>query len=133
MKQTEKKVWETILAMNRSWTCGDLSELQKLDNYFHETMVAITPTDKYRLEGKEACVAGWMAFAQSTNIHFWKEIDPKIQVYDNVAVVTYYFEMSFDMGGQTINMSGRDMFTLIHESGKWWIVADQFSPYPRQQ
>jgi len=51
-------------------------------------MVAITPTDKLRREGKEACVAGWKEFAQNAKIHYWKEIDPKIHVYGNAAVVT---------------------------------------------
>jgi hypothetical protein len=67
-------------------------------------------------------------------MNYWKEIDPKVQVYGNgkFAVVTYYFDMSFDMVGQTIKMGGRDMFALVNEDGKWWVVADQFSPYPQQ-
>lgn len=48
------------------------------------------------------------------------------------AIVTYYFDMSFQMNGQTINMKGRDMFSLVKENNKWWIVADQFSQYPNQ-
>ncbi len=131
MNQTEVKVWNTIQKMNKCWTCGDLSELEKLAHYFHKEMVAITPTDKYRLEGKEACFNGWKSFAENTKIHFWKEKDPKIQIYGNTAVITYYFDMSFDMAGQTVNMGGRDMFTLINENGKWLVVADQFSQYPQ--
>jgi hypothetical protein len=38
--------------------------------------------------------------------------------------------MSFDMGGQTIKMGGRDMYVFLKENGKWLAVADQFSPYP---
>ena len=131
MNQTEAEIWSTIQKMNKCWTCGDPSELEKLLDYFHEEMVAITATDKYRLEGKEACFNGWKGFAENTKIHFWKESDPKIQIYGDAAVVTYYFDMSFDMAGQTINMGGRDMFTLIKENGKWLVVADQFSQYPQ--
>jgi len=130
MNQTEAEVWSTIQKMNTCWTCGDPSELEKLSDYFHDKMVAITATNKYRLEGKEACFNEWKGFAESTKIHFWKESDPKIQIYGDAAVVTYYFDMSFDMGGQTINMGGRDMFTLIKENDKWLVVADQFSQYP---
>jgi ketosteroid isomerase-like protein len=61
----------------------------------------------------------------------WEEIDPKIEIHGNTAVVTYYFDMSFEMGGQTIKMGGRDMFVFVKEGGKWWAVADQFSPYPQ--
>ena len=132
MGPTEGRIWATVQAMNRCWTCGDLSELDRLNDYFHDTMVAITPTDKHRLEGRETCVAAWKAFARNANVHYWKESDPKVQVYGNAAVVTYYYDMSFDMGGRTITTGGRDMFTLIHKDGKWWIVADHFSPYPPQ-
>ncbi len=132
MEQPNTKIWETIQAMNQCWTCGDLNELDKLNNYFHDTMVAITPTDKNRRQGKKACVQGWQSFAENVRIHSWKETDPEIQVYGNTAVVTYYFDMSFEMGGQTINMGGRDMITAIFENGEWWIVADQFSPYPQE-
>ena len=94
-------------------------------------MVAITPTDRLRREGRDACVAGWVGFATYAKIHHWKELDPQIQIFGSTAIVTYYFDMSFDMGGQTIQLGGRDMFTFIKENGKWWAVADQFSPYPQ--
>lgn len=127
MNNTEKEVLKFIQDMNRCWT---ESKPEDLNNYFHTNMVAITPTDKNRLEGKAACMAGWTVFAKNTKIHSWKEREHKIQLYENTAIVTYYFDISFSMGGQTINMSGRDMFTLIKENGKWWVVADQFSPFP---
>lgn len=38
-------------------------------------------------------------FAENTTIHFWRETDPRIRIFGNAVVVTYYFEMSFDMGG----------------------------------
>jgi len=96
-------------------------------------MVAISPTDRLRFQGQVACVAAWKKFCDNVKIHFWKEINPKIDVFDNgsAAIVTYYFEMAFDMGGQRVEMEGMDMFTLINEKGKWWVVADQFSPYPQ--
>lgn len=130
MNQAESEVWNTIKEMNKCWTCGDPSELEKLSDYFHGEMVAITATDRYRLEDKEACVNGWKGFSENTKIHFWKVKDPKIHLFGNAAVVTYYFDMSYDMMGQTINMAGRDMFTLIKENNKWMVVADQFSQYP---
>ena len=57
----------------------------------------------------------------------WVENDPQIQLYGNTAIVTYYFNMEFEMGGQKIQMGGRDMFVFVKENGKWWAVAEQFS------
>ena len=123
----ENDILEFIKKMNECWTKGNP---QELENYFHQNMIAITPTDKKRLDGKTACVNGWSAFAKNAKINLWKEYDHKIQIYGNTVVVTYYFDINFEMGNQKINMSGRDMITLVNENGKWWAVADQFSPFP---
>ena len=127
MDQKEREVWHIVQQLNKAWTTGNPEALK---DFFHRDMVAITATDRLRLEGKEACIASWKAFSDAAKIHYWKEIDPKIRLYGDTAVVTYYFDMSFDMGGQSITMGGRDMFVMVREEGKWWVVADQFSPYP---
>lgn len=129
MQETVKQeVWKTLRKLNDCWTKGDGSGLV---NHFHENMVAITATKRERLVGRDACVADWMGFAKAAKIHYWKETDPKIDLFDNTAIVTYYFDMSFDIGGQSINMGGRDMYIFVKEDNKWWAVADQFSPYPQ--
>ncbi len=123
----KQEVWQTLRALNDAWTQGHPEDLNR---YFHERMVAITPSDRERREGRAACVQGWTDFASATTIHHWVEVDPSIEIYGNAAVVTYYFDMSFTMGGQTIELGGRDMFVFVKENGRWWAVADQFSPYP---
>ena len=121
------EIWATVRAMNDAWTKGNPDDLS---SFFHRDMVAITATDRMRREGGAACIAGWKGFADAARIHRWKEIDPLIHVFGNAAVVAYYFDMSFDMGGQTMDLGGRDMFFFVKEDGKWWAVADQFSSYP---
>jgi ketosteroid isomerase-like protein len=124
----EREVWKTLRELNETWTKGNPEDLK---NYFHMDMVAITPTDRKRREGREACIADWVEFAKVAKIHDWKEIDPRVQIYGNVAVVTYYFEISYEKNGQTINFGGRDMFVFVKEGGRWWAVADHFSPNPQ--
>jgi ketosteroid isomerase-like protein len=123
----KREVWNTLRALNDCWTKGDGSNLV---SYFHKDMVAITPAKRERVVGRDACVADWMAFAKAARIQFWSEADPQITVFGDAAVVTYYFDMSVEMGGQTRRLSGRDMFVFAKEDGRWWAVADQFSPYP---
>jgi ketosteroid isomerase-like protein len=131
MNQPESTIWESVQAINRCWTCGDLSELPKLKEFFHDSMVAITPTDKCRLEGKKACFDSWAEFCRSAKITSWWETDPKIQVYGCASVVTYYYHLSLEIGGQKMDMAGRDMFVLIKENEKWLAVANQFSSFPQ--
>jgi hypothetical protein len=123
----KQEVWRTVRELNDSWTKGDGSSLIQ---YFHSRMVAITPMTRERIVGRDACVAGWMEFAKTAKIHYWRVVDPRIELFGNTAVVTYYYDMSFDMHGQTITTGGRDMLTLVKEDGKWWLVADQFSSNP---
>lgn len=126
---TKEEVLGFIKAMNETWTKGDGSGLR---NYFHPNMVAITATDQDILYGRDACLASWQGFARSAQIHRWEEIEPQVQLYGDTAIVTYYYDMTFDMNGENFTMGGRDMLVLVKENGRWWAVADQFSGFPEQ-
>jgi len=128
--ETKQKVWETVQTLNRIWTVE--RNVEKLKDYFHSDMVAITPVDRERIQGRKSCIASWKRFVDKAKILEFREIDPKIQLFGEgkFAVVTYYYDMTFEIDGQTVNSGGRDMFVLVQEDGKWWVVADQFSPYP---
>jgi hypothetical protein len=131
MNQIETEVWQFIRAMNRTWT--EERNCEKLADYFHPHMVAIVPTTKERLVGRDLCIAGWKSFVDAAVIHRWDELDPLIQLYNDnqTAVVTYYYDMDVDMFGQQhLILKGRDMYTLVKEDGHWWVVADQFSGFP---
>lgn len=120
-------IWSTLRALNDAWTQGHPDDLAR---YFHPEMIAVTATDRHRLDGATACLRSWKGFAQAARIHYWREIDPVIKLHGDAAVVAYDFDMSFEMGGRIIRMGGRDMFFFVREADRWWAVADQFSAYP---
>ena len=123
----QQEIWATVRALNDAWTPG---KPDSLADYFHPQMLAITPTDRLRRDGAAECIAGWKGFAEAAQIHSWREIDPLVRVYGDAAVVTYFYEISFEMGGRRYEEGGRDMFFFVRENGRWWAVADQFSSYP---
>jgi hypothetical protein len=57
MDESKEKnsVWQTIQALNRAWTIEGNAD--KLKDYFHKNMIAITPTTRERIEGRDACIA----------------------------------------------------------------------------
>jgi len=120
----------TLRAMNRCWT-GKWNE-PEFRQFIHKDAIAIAPTTPGRLEGQDAYVAGWREFAEVATIHSWNEMDYKIHLYlgGRSAVATYFFTITFTMGGITQTMKGRDLFFLIKEGEQWIVVADQFSPEP---
>jgi ketosteroid isomerase-like protein len=125
-----REVEMTIRAMNRCWTeTWNETEFRK---YIHPDAVAIVPTTPGRLEGQDAYVAGWKSFVETTKIHEWKETDHHVHIYASgrCAVVTYLFSITFEQGGQTHVMKGRDMLFLVRELRTWLVAADQFSPEP---
>jgi hypothetical protein len=132
MNVLEREVWQVVSDMNRAWAVEGNSDVLK--DYFHANMVAITSTDRERIEGKDACLAAWKVFVDKFEVQYFREKDPHVRIYGagTCAVATYYFELSCSAGGQTFKSSGRDMFVLAKEDGKWWIVADQFSGYPAE-
>jgi ketosteroid isomerase-like protein len=130
MDPQELEVWETVVALNRCWTGGDTAGLRE---YFHESMVAITPVERKPLVGGAACVAAWTGFANTARILAWRTPEARVRVYSTSAVVTYLYEMECEMGGRRLQLAGRDMMLLIKESGRWRVVADQFSPFPARQ
>jgi len=125
----KSRIWQTVQAMNRAWTIDN--NPAALKNYFHPNMVVFSPGDSLRISGQSACLAGWTSFAGQTHILSWKEFDPQVQVYgrNRFAIVTYYWEIEYESKGQTIHSTGRDMLSLVREHGRWWIAANPFSPY----
>jgi ketosteroid isomerase-like protein len=127
MNDLELEIWTTVESLNRCWTEGAPEELR---NYFHETMVAVTPGDTKPLHGRDACMAAWSKYAGTTRIISWKTSMPSIQVYDQTAVVTYLYDMECERDGRRFRPSGRDMMVLVKQGGRWWLAADHFSPVP---
>jgi len=123
----EQEVLQTVREMNRLWTEGDGSGLER---YFHAQMVSIVPDRKERLEGGAACVAEWQGFARSAKTRLWRTSEEFVRVYGDAAVVAFVYEMECEFGGEVLRLRGRDLMTLVKEDGRWQIVADHFSPEP---
>ncbi len=132
LNELESQVWQTVQAMNRSWIEG--GSMETLGEFFHPDMVAFTASDRLRLDGREACLASWRSFTQRMSVLLWHEDDPRVQVYADgkMGVVTYYYRLVVEVKGKPYELAGRDMFVLVEEAGRWSIVADHFSPFPRE-
>lgn len=45
----KQQIWQTLRALNDAWTKGNPDDLV---NFFHQDMLAITPIDQFRREGR---------------------------------------------------------------------------------
>jgi ketosteroid isomerase-like protein len=126
----EREAWEFIQRLNRTWTSEGRPE--RLSEFFHPEMVAVSPSSRDRSVGRQACIAAWKEFADAAKIRGWRETEPRITVFNNgkTAVVTYNYRITFQMGGRSVTSNGRDMYVLVREGDRWWAVADQFQENP---
>jgi len=124
---TEREIWATVRALNAAWTRGNPDALER---YFHARMIAVTPVDRLRLDGQAACVAGWKGFVAAARVYDWQEIDPAIRVYGEAAVVSYDYDIDYEMSGRRSRDRGRDLMFLVRADDRWQVVGDQFSSMP---
>ncbi|MDR3641694.1 MAG: nuclear transport factor 2 family protein [Humidesulfovibrio sp.] len=132
MSPAEQEVLDFIARLNACWTSADPASggVEALREFFHPDMVAVTPVDREPRVGREACVAGWVAFASSARIESWTESGHRVRLFGDAAVVTYFYALRCRVGTAALALEGRDMFILARENGRWWAVADQFSAFP---
>jgi predicted ester cyclase/predicted enzyme related to lactoylglutathione lyase len=126
--QAESEVWEAVRELNRTWTGGNVEDLAR---HLHPEVVAVTPADPDPLHGREAVMAAWRRFSDATTIRGWRELDPRVRVFGDAAVVSYRYELDGRIGERDVTLSGRDLFFMVREGGRWVAAGDQFSPYPR--
>ena len=66
MEKDTQDAWQFVRALNDAWT---KEKGERLADYFHPRMIAITPVDQFRLKGAERCIAGWQGFSRNATIH----------------------------------------------------------------
>ena len=130
----ESKIKNEIMQMLKSFyeVYAREGSDDELSNFLHEKVFAITPDEAKRFKGRINCINAWKKRYAGKKIYSWDAYDYEIHIYGGgkFAVMSYYFDMVYDVNGKKTKYKGRDMIVLIKESGKWVIVADQFSPSP---
>ena len=129
MTPEELTAWNVVRSVNTLWTTGRVDELEE---HFHHRMLALTPVDRNVLVGRAACMESWRRFTRAARVITWEETEPRVEIHQDTAIVAYYYKARCEMDGRTVDLSGRDLFVLHREGGRWWVVADQFSPFPTE-
>jgi hypothetical protein len=114
------QVWQFIKDMNATWVKGNS---EKLKEFFHENMVIYASESFQKLGiGREQCIKSYANFSKSANILEFKEKEPQIDIFDHTAIVTYSYDITYDMHNEVIQDEGRDIFVLIQFENKWQAV-----------
>ena len=111
--------WDTVQQINQAWVSGEVGEIDEL---FHPNAVIVHPGFEGRTEGRDDCVQSYVEFAMQAQVHRLEAFDEQVDVVDNTAVVSYGFEIEYEMGGQGYTDSGTDLFVLTRAPNGWQVV-----------
>lgn len=117
----EAQAWQVIKDFNRAFASNDP---EKYFTYIDDEITVITPSNPYRVEGikddREEFEYGLNTGA--ARIGYFQEMQPKIQLLGNTAVVTYFSRGSYGPPGQQKTLYYKETDVLLRRDGKWKIV-----------
>lgn len=120
MTEQEAEIWEVVRTANRAWVDGRPRDTVAM---FDPRVVAVAPGFDRRLEGRDAMVQSFVDYVDHVDTHEFTEHDPHVDVFGDVAVVTYAFTITFTpKGGETMNEEGREVVVFQRAGGRWQAV-----------
>lgn len=126
---TEQDVWRVIKGFNRAFASNDP---EKYFSYIDEQITVITHANPYRVEGikddREEFEFGLRTGA--ARIGYFQEMQPKIQVFGETAVVTYFSRGSYGAEDKAKTLYLKETDVLVKKQGSWRIVHIHVSATP---
>jgi ketosteroid isomerase-like protein len=121
LSASELQVFQIIKDFNRAFKNNDP---EKYFSYIDDQITVITPSNPYRVEGikddREEFEFGIRSGA--ARVGYFQEMQPVVQLYDDVAVVTYFSRGSYGPEGQAKTLYYKETDVLVRKSGTWKIV-----------
>jgi len=93
-----------------------------LGEYFHPEAVIVAPGFRKRAQGRDECMQSYKDFVAATKVTDYQESDMTVDIWGDTAVASYHYEIAWEVKGQPYRDSGRDVFVLRREGGKWLVV-----------
>jgi len=118
-EESRHQVLEMIQQINDAWTTGHPEELARL---FREDIVMVSPDFQQRTEGREACIASYVDFCNQAAVGGLRLGEIGVDVFGDTAIATYAYEISYQMGGESFNDKGRDIFVFARDNDRWQAV-----------
>jgi hypothetical protein len=115
---------ELVSAINEAWCQGRAAEA--LPELFTEEAVIVGPDLSRRAEGRDACVASYVEFADEIGLIEFDVFDHRVDTYGPAAVVDYAYRAVYRRDGEELTDYGRDVILAVAGDGGWqaaWRMA----------
>jgi hypothetical protein len=115
---------ELVQAINEAWVEGRAADA--LPELLTEDAVIVGPDLSRLAEGRDACVASYVGFADETEVIDFQEFDHRVDASGPAAVVDYAYRAVYRRDGEELTDYGRDVIVAVETESGWqaaWRMA----------
>jgi len=120
-------IWRRVREANEAWVDGRPLATAEL---FHPDVVMLSPAGEVVSEGRGAMVESFVAYAERATTHRFEEVGHEVRVFGDAAVVTYRFEIEYELDGERTEESGGEVLVLARDDEGWRAVTRIQLPHP---
>lgn len=119
--EPEREVLEVIEAFNRAFADNDPD---RYFSYIDGNITVLTPPNPYRVEGvpDDREEFEWGIRTGKSRVGYFQEMQPRVQLYGDVAVVTYFSRGSYGPEGDEVVAYLKETDVLVRREEGWKIV-----------
>jgi ketosteroid isomerase-like protein len=114
-----------VAGISTAWRGQRIGELY---DFFADDVVQISPAHHERIIGRAGVVETYREFAENATGEDYRESDLTIDVFEETAVATFRYRMSWLRGTEPCSESGSDVLVLANRRGKWQVVWRTLCP-----
>jgi uncharacterized protein (TIGR02246 family) len=117
-KAEGEELWGRVRAANAAWRRG---EPRAVADLFAEDVVMVAH-DLRRIEGRAAMVQSFVDYVAKVRTDHFKETGHTVDVWGDVAVVTYSFEVRYYMDEAAFVDEGQEVLVFARRNGRFEAV-----------
>lgn len=111
---------DLVRAVNDAWAHGDPGAV--LPALFIEEAVIVGPDLGRLAEGRDACVASYVAFAEEIDLIEFEEFGHRLDSFGHAAVVDYAYRAVYERDGEELTDYGRDVIVAVETPAGWRVA-----------
>ena len=115
------EVWQVVQDFNTAFASNDPD---KYFSYVDDDITVITPANPYRVEGviDDREEFEYSLRKGNARVGYWQAMQPKVQLYGETAVVTFFARGSFGPEGQAQTVYWKITDVLVKKNKQWKVV-----------
>lgn len=120
-KKEKSEIMQTVKDWNKAFAKNDV---ETYFSFIHDDVTLFIASSPYRIDGKtidkEEFI--WSLNKERTKVGFFQELQMKVKVLGETAIVTYHNRGAYGTDGQEKIIYLKETNILVKESGKWKII-----------